>query len=436
MRHEIATERYLQRHIEPGLPDAPQTPHLWQNVMVIPVYRESADFLHTMENWSAESRKTVVILVINRPAADSDSNANSELRSALEKRRAITSSSKQDDILALNENVDLYIHDTEQLSGPTPTNQGVGTARKIGCDIAFKWMNAGKIESPWIFCTDADATLPDRYFSRVDNLRTDTVAAIFPFTHSRCVDEKISLATALYELRLHHYVRGLQQAGSPYAFHSLGSCLAVRATSYAHCRGFPKRAGAEDFYLLNKLRKLGGIEQLPGDCIRLTSRASTRVPFGTGPAVEVLCNESDPLMAPCFYHPDTFLALGEFLALVPQLYPDDASLNDLLSHGKLEDDLITASVQALVALGLQDALEKIRRQSKNAVQFEAQVQRWFDGFRSLKFLHALRDASWPLLPLVKCYNTAPALWPPGVRQDFSVEELRASVYSNWGWQAQ
>ena len=82
-------------------------------------------------------------------------------------------------------------------------------------------------------------------------------------------DQFCNTATALYELRLHHYVLGLEYAGSPYAYHTLGSCLAVKADAYAQVRGFPKRAGAEDFYLLNKLAKLGAMPRLQGRCIRI-----------------------------------------------------------------------------------------------------------------------------------------------------------------------
>ena len=39
---------------------------------------------------------------------------------------------------------------------------------------------------------------------------------------------------------------GLEFAASPYAWHSLGSCLAVTPEAYAAVRGFPKRAGGEE----------------------------------------------------------------------------------------------------------------------------------------------------------------------------------------------
>ncbi len=125
----------------------------------------------------------------------------------------------------------------------------------------------------------------------------------------RVDDESCNLATALYELRLHHYVRGLEYAGSPYAFHTLGSCLAVSFEGYAQVRGFPKRSGGEDFHLLNKLAKTGPVIRLAGDCIELASRHSQRAPFGTGAAVARISNAGMPLTLPLFYHPACFAAL-------------------------------------------------------------------------------------------------------------------------------
>jgi hypothetical protein len=435
MRDAIAIQRYLERHIEPDLPSPPITEDLqqrWQHVLVIPVYRESPEFFDQLKNLNVKGSHLVTILVINRPDTDPDKEANSGLRSALQNLRTSSGINDTCEILPLGEGIDLYVHDLEQLSGATDAAQGVGLVRKIGCDIAFKWINAGVIETEWICCTDADATLPANYFLRTDAPRKTTVAALAPFTHSLSDNEAINVATALYELRLHHYVLGLQFAGSPYAFHTLGSCLQLRASAYAHCRGFPKRSGAEDFYLLNKLRKLGDVTQLKGQCIQLAARDSARVPFGTGPAVTAIILETEPLEAELFYHPETFLALRAFLRAIPSLYAKK-SLEDSLSSGQLEKYLTDASIEALNSLGIYKALDNFRGQSRNAGQFEGHMHRWFDGFRTLKFLHALRDADWPLLPLTKTFQTKPKLWPPGLSGSQAIEDLRSGVYEHLGW---
>ena len=63
---------------------------------------------------------------------------------------------------------------------------------------------------------------------------------------------------------------GLGFAGSPYAYHSVGSTLAVRAEAYAIVRGVPKRAAGEDFYLLDKLAKVTPIRVLTGEPVAIS----------------------------------------------------------------------------------------------------------------------------------------------------------------------
>ncbi len=264
----LAARRYLQRHTEPGLPHSPQPAAPWRNVLVIPAYREDAALAQRLLDLPAGAGQALAILVLNRPDSDPDEQANSELRSAV---AALPAGSCRG-VQRLNARADLYLLDLETLSGSLPAAQGVGLARKYGCDLAFKWMSEGAISGHWICSTDADARLPPDYFHRLEREPAEAVAATYPFWHSPGADDSCNLATALYELRLHHYVLGLEYAGSPYARHTLGSCLAVTFKGYASVRGFPKRAGGEDFYLLNKLAKTGPVARLAGDCIR------TRIP--------------------------------------------------------------------------------------------------------------------------------------------------------------
>ena len=64
-------------------------------------------------------------------------------------------------------------------------------------------------------------------------------------------------------LSLRYYVAGMKYARSHLThFHTIGSTMAVRASYYAKVRGFPKREAGEDFYLLNKLAKVGTVLEL------------------------------------------------------------------------------------------------------------------------------------------------------------------------------
>ena len=99
-------------------------------------------------------------------------------------------------------------------------------------------------------------------------------------------------------------------AGSPYAFHTIGSTMAVSAVHYAKVRGFPKREAGEDFYLLNKLAKVGSVLELDvgtdDGAIEIDSRRSDRVPFGTGAAVNKITGLADPVREFQFYDPEVF----------------------------------------------------------------------------------------------------------------------------------
>ena len=423
-----AQHRYLERHIEPGLPPCPLAGTPWDHVLVIPAFHEEAALVERLCDLPTGDGSTLVILVLNRPAKLSEPDDNHALREAV----SLLPAGSAKTLKRLTAAVDLYLHDLDLLSGPLPRNQAVGLARKTGCDIAFKWKCDGAITSHWICSTDADARLPDDYFSRLEQLPPNAVAATYPFWHAPGRDASCNLSSALYELRLHHYVLGLEYAGSPYAFYTLGSCLAVTADAYATVRGFPKRAGGEDFYLLNKLAKTGEVVKLAGDCIQLESRESHRVPFGTGPAVARISAQADPRAHPLFYHPACFEAVRAVLRSAPRLACTGLQdLPELLCSQHMDPALADACHAVLDKLGTESAIEHCRRQGKSPQQFMRQFHQWFDGFKTLKFIHAIRELGWPDCSLAGLDLLHPELWPTPDNTD--VEKLRRGVCQHRRW---
>ncbi|MEZ5572113.1 MAG: hypothetical protein R3E64_08825 [Halioglobus sp.] len=434
MRGDLARERYLQRHIEAGLPAYSFSAPHWHNVLVLPAYREAPDLLQRLTAVPAGSGTTLLILVLNRPDSDPDPLANALLRTALDKHSANLVARSGVPVLRLNTHTDLYLLDMETLYGPNPANCGVGLARKAGCDLALLWMNAGGISGKWLCSTDADATLPADYFHRLEDVATSAAAAVFPFRHTPAGDSVCDHATALYELRLHHYVLGLEYARSPYAYHTLGSALAITASAYAQVRGFPKRAGAEDFYVLNKLAKVGPIARLQGRSIELQSRRSARVPFGTGPAVDSIMTNTQIDDAALFYHPVCYQALRAVLAVIPALAqsPVTAIAQQCVAQD-LPPDLAQQIQSVLTAMDIAAALQHCRQHGKSSAQFQRQFHQWFDGFRTLKFIHALRDAGWSQLSLQQLNALQPMLWPSDHADITGIEGLCNSVRHHWGW---
>jgi hypothetical protein len=430
MKKDIALKRYLERHIEPGLPNAPQPPYHWQHVLVIPTYDESPELLRTLSSLHG-SGKILVILVLNRPDSDPDATGNEPLRDAISQLESAYQDAESGlKVYRLSTSVELFCYDMETITGPSPAAQGVGLARKTGCDIALLWQHQNAINSDWICCSDADAQLPNDYFSRLEPA-VNSAAAVFPFAHLADTSREVSEATALYELRLHHYVLGLQYAKSPYAYHTLGSCIAIKTQQYAQVRGYPKRSGGEDFYVLNKLAKVGSIAVLDGECIAIASRRSHRVPFGTGPAVEKIITENDVKI---FYHPECFESLRALLAVVPKLR--ECALEEfiplLISQG-LAPDLALLTFQALDKMNISKAIAHCLQHGKKEVQFVGQFNQWFDGFRTLKFIHAIRDSREGMMCLEELLKVQPALFPSSNSATTEVEPLLRKLRKEFGW---
>ncbi len=82
-RDAVALRRYLQRHAETGLPEHVFSVAHWQQVLVIPAYRESAALLERLARLPEGHGRTLVTLVLNRPDSDTDPLANAGLRDAL-----------------------------------------------------------------------------------------------------------------------------------------------------------------------------------------------------------------------------------------------------------------------------------------------------------------------------------------------------------------
>jgi hypothetical protein len=210
----------------------------------------------------------------------------------------------------------------------------------------------------------------------------------------------VALATQLYELSLRYYVAGLRFARSPYAFHTIGSALAVNARHYAQVRGFPKRDAGEDFYLLNKLAKVGEVQELASgsDClpIQIQARRSDRVPFGTGAAVNTISDLADPVADYRYYHPAVFSLLKLWLQSWPEIWAEQSTDFDrLISPPRpgSKDDAYNREclVRSLDGIGTVKALEHAFRQSKDLAHFTRHMHTWFDAFKTLKLIHGLRN---------------------------------------------
>lgn len=359
----------------------------YQFVLVIPAFAESLDCLEQV--LPADLRQTLVIVVVNS-AVDSDPSAIAQTRAFLKQFH-----NTQVPIygLPLQQESDCLIVDCTSNGRQLPPKQGVGLARKIGGDLALVCIQQGIVQYSWIHCTDADVKLPLNYFD-TEPLSPKVAVAIYPFEHSPLHENILA-----YEISLRYYVLQLAQAGSPYTFQTIGSLLKINAEHYAMVRGFPKRKAAEDFYMLNKLAKVGQVVRLKEPVIQLSSRKSQRVPFGTGAAMTRFAQQ------PRFelYHPEIFHHLKIWLDTIPTLWRD---------RGCIEAEGIepwwshrSTVLDALLNLGLKQILPHAYQQCSNIDYFQKYLWVWFDAFRTLKFIHYLRDHGFPNLPITEAITT-------------------------------
>jgi hypothetical protein len=384
--------------------------------LVLPLYDEPETHIRHFLN-HRPAKPVVVIMVFNSPEAlpsDSDNaiqlaqeyDARIRSQKSLEDTVSITGAQLVGDHLysaKTSGNCTLYLLDRCCDDYLIPRKQGVGLARKLGMDLAIKltlmqFERHHKIAS-WIHSCDADVVLPEAYFDIPAPTDTDAVS-LYPFEH--VAEPGYEQSMALYEFSLRYYVEQLHDAGSPYAFHSIGSLIAVSPLAYVQVRGMPKRSGAEDFYLLNKLAKVGRINALEKPLLQVAGRPSHRVPFGTGPAISKIKSLSDPINDYQFYNPATFAALKCLLTIVSEAEQSISSVDILFQ--KIQDrmplDVSRTMLAALVALKIKKQFKHFS-QKKDAASFRQAFHTWFDGFVTLRFIHILRDACYPNVSLAQ-----------------------------------
>jgi len=285
-----------------------------------------------------------------------------------------------------------------------PYKQGVGLARKIANDCAARLITKGYIDNPVIYNSDSDVIFPENYFAPI-NLETDTFAAcLFPFKHQTTLNKLDNDACQIYQQSLQHYVDGLKSANSPFAFHTVGSTLLINVKHYIGVRGFPKKNAGEDFYILNKLRKIGNIKTLNTQNIILSARKSHRVPFGTGPAINALTNNTQAQDAPIFFDQRCFKYLKSFLSFWDEAYLNKQALSDNLLLEDLpfrfnaefivnDDVFLDILNQQNTSLNLTEKLQA----SFSKEHWQQELTQSFDALQTLKFLHYLRDQYFPSL---------------------------------------
>lgn len=356
-----------------------QTPqHNLFNIVVIPAFNEPnlEITLHSLANCLKPKFKVEVIVVLNY-----HENAEPQIIKTHESAlKIIENFSKKDKNLPFK----LFAISATNLPAK---HAGVGLARKIGMDEAirrFNYLNTDGV----ITCFDADSTCAPNYLIEIENafLNTKVNAASIYFEHPLDVNQhghEIIKAIINYEVFLRVYRLSLVVADFPYAYHTIGSSMAVRASVYQKQGGMNKRKAGEDFYFLQKVMPLGNFIDLKTTTVFPSPRASTRVPFGTGRAVLDTITGKKTITG---FHPNAILELKLFFNNIYKL-----------KNFKLEEvELFYNNQPTLIRkfIGYDEFKLKwneIVLNSSNHSQFLKRFFNWFDAFMVLKYHHFVRD---------------------------------------------
>jgi len=378
-------------------------------VVVIPCFAESRYILKTLFSLSQNDRShlknTLILCVVNnRGEAITDCGvlADNDLTMACldilvhgELTHRLPLDNWQTDLLSRILKTDLRVAfiDASSRGNEMPEKEGgVGMARKIGLDMALSLFDNNENDLRLLYCLDADTLVESNYLNAVNTFfsREQATAAHVSFAHQEAEDEILQDAIIFYEIFLRYYVAGLKHAGSPYAFHTIGSTMVCTADGYAAVRGMNKRQAGEDFYFLNKISKLDGVRTIKNTTVYPSARSSARVPFGTGNAVRKYGQENNHNYL--VYNPSIFIILKQWLNLSNQFWDSDAE-----TMLKEAEKIHTSLKLFLQMIKFEEKWRHLHANNKKAVIFKEQFNGWFDGFITLKLINFLsRNGESPI----------------------------------------
>lgn len=380
------------------------------HAVVIPALAERDSLFRTLasiaQNPERDLRRTLVICVVNNHApplgGDAEIRNNRETLAILDALvfgrhllRDFPESTASDAERIAASALRLAFVDASSAGTEIPDGDGgVGSARKIGMDAALRYAGTSEAGGGVICCLDADTLVEPNYLDSVRTHldRTGDPAAVSAYAHQRPDDPTLLSAICCYEIFLRAYVIGLSHACSPYAFHSIGSTIACTSEGYAAVRGMNRRGAAEDFHFLNKLAKIGRVGTNPGTTVRPSPRPSHRVPFGTGQRmIRFLSGGTDEYR---LYDPRIFDILESWLASM-ETAPDRDPGAILAAAGRIHPELEVY----LRACRFTESWHLIRKNSGDPGQLRRQFHVWFDGLKTLRMVHHLSLADFPMVPM-------------------------------------
>lgn len=399
-------KKYLKKFGMPGWELIKSENKNYKLIIVIPAVQEFENIkklLHSLsENDNTFFKETLIVFAVN-----SIENSPAEIIEENQKTILYLKSIINKEIIGdeglkkiINSELNFGIIDINSTGKQMPVKDGgVGLARKIGMDLALEYFDYKNTEKNILVCLDADCTVQNNYITEIYNYFNNKKcsAAYVQFEHLLNRYYENNLAIICYEIFLRYYVLGLQVAGSSYAFHTIGSTMACDAETYIKIQGMNKKKAAEDFYFMEKLSKNVKIHKIISTKVYPSSRGSWRVPFGTGRSVTRFLSKSQNEYL--LYSPKSFVVLKNWLNVFNQR-------NILPAEGYLQKakSINIELYNFLVQNNFENSWNKIIQNTKTEEQINIQKLFWFDGFRTLKFIHHLRDTAFPQINMFEALD--------------------------------
>lgn len=377
-----AVERYLRRQsiAEPDAGDGwpPPRPGLRASI-VIPVYDELdhiEEVVASLERASTSPGVFEVIVVVNH-AADAPEAAR---RANLETLRRLEARETSYPLHVLDRASDSRAY--------APEIAGVGRARREGADIALaRLASVGRALDGLLPCLDGDSPVAPGYIDdllAIFDAHPGMLAGVCRYRHPIPDDPSHARAMIAYEAWMRYWEAALVYTGTPYAFQSIGSCMVLTARGYALADGMPTLEALSDFYMLEKITKVGGrgaVRPLADPLVTPSARPSGRVPRGTGPSVRLQL-EGETGRFERTEGPAAFETLEALFAAVPDGFDDLDVLRDAATDPLLDDFLRDVDAWATLA--------KLRDNAPSAAHFERHFHTWFDNLQIVKFANTVR----------------------------------------------
>ncbi|MGI6479752.1 MAG: glycosyltransferase [Salinivirgaceae bacterium] len=260
---------------------------------------------------------------------------------------------------------------------------GAGYARKVGMDEAIRRFNDINRPENFIISLDADTTVMQNYLSELEKLfynNNSVRQAVVPFVHpKKDIDKSLCHAIMLYELYLRYYRLAMEYIGWQWAYHTVGSAFAVKASVYVEQQGMNRKNAGEDFYFLNKLFPLGGTVIANNTMVFPSARFSDRVPFGTGPALKQIIENRFSYKTYCL---QSILDLRYFLENIQTLFGADSLYID-----SYIDNAPKALSDYWKETNFIDKINECNSKCAHLNSFNKRLLRKFDAFQIVKYLN-------------------------------------------------